>query len=353
MFYKVSFGLVALFFLSVLGLCSRFLVYTGDLPETKHLSEFAPTRGHLATDSCLAGLSFAIPFDRIGKTFQDAFASAESGISLSDQIARTLMCHRHESMARYQLDALRLSWLIRRRFSEQQQFAIYVNRAYFGPGATGVQNASEHLFQKDADALSPEEAALLAGLLRAPDALSPFKYPDRALQRRNKVLQAMAVQGKLGSVEVAEAVGRPIIIRSRGNTEEEALPRGVLEALAEDESEYCDQFEDDFKKGCEEAFQVNLMWIQLQVVPRGVPAILVENKNIRFCGSAGCPLKLFIIQPNGHFVQALETDGDVGSLAEVRVLKSVTDGHYDIQKTWADGRTHTIYRWRGSRYFAH
>jgi membrane peptidoglycan carboxypeptidase len=187
--YKVSLGLAALVLIAAVGLCVWFSVYTGDLPKTEQLSEFAPTAGHLATDSCLAGLSFAIPFDRIGKPFQDALASAEPGISFSDQIARTLMCNRLERSSRYQLNVFRLSWHIRRHFSEQQLFTIYVNRAYFGPGATGVENASDHFFQKKANTLSAEEAALLAGLLRGPTIFSPFKHPDRALQRRNQILE--------------------------------------------------------------------------------------------------------------------------------------------------------------------
>src|SRR5260370_41090533 len=80
---------------------------------------------------------------------------------------RSLMCNRVEGAARYQVDVLRLSWHIRRRFSEQQLFTIYANRAYFGPGATGVENASDHFFQKGANALRVEEAALLAARLRS------------------------------------------------------------------------------------------------------------------------------------------------------------------------------------------
>jgi hypothetical protein len=92
------------------------------------------------------------------------------------------------------------------------------------------------------------------------------------------------------------------------------------------------------------------LWVQLQVAPRGIPGILVQNNNTGFCGVAGCALKLFIMQTNGEFDQALRADGAVGALAEVEVMKTSSDGHYDIRKTWADGRTHTIYRWRGSRY---
>ena len=96
----------------------------------------------------------------------------------------------------------------------------------------------------------------------------------------------MAVQGKLSAIELATAVARPLIIRALGNTEEKALPHGVLEALAADESEYCDAFEGDFKKGCAETFQANLMWVQLQVAPQGIPGILVQNNNTGFCGVA-------------------------------------------------------------------
>jgi hypothetical protein len=350
--YNVLLGFAALVLIATVSLCGWLFLYTNDLPKTEQLSEFAPTAAHLATDSCLAGLSFAIPFDRIGKPFQDALASTERSISLSDQIARTLMCDRRERSIRYQLDVVRLSWHIRRRFSEQQLLTIYVNRAYFGPGATGVENASEHFFQKGANHLSVEEAALLAGVLRGPTSFSPFKHPDRALQRRNEILEAMAARGKLNTTEAAAAVAAPISTRALGNTEVKPLPPGVLKALASDEAEYCDEFEGDFRKGCEETFRINLMWRELPVAPRGLPAILVENRNAAFCGSAGCALSLFIQQPDAQFAQTLGKDGDVGEVERVSVLKAITDGHYNIQKTWADGKTHTIYRWRGSRYSA-
>ncbi len=166
--FKGMLGLAVLVMIAVGALCSWIFLYTRDLPDIEHLSDFAPDSGNQVTDTCLPGVAFAVPFDRIGKPFRDALASAEPASSLADQIARTLMCTKMERSARYQLDVFRLSWQIRRRFSQEELFTIYVNRAYFGPAATGIENASDHFFQKSAGTLSIEEAALLAASLRGP-----------------------------------------------------------------------------------------------------------------------------------------------------------------------------------------
>jgi len=79
---------------------------------------------------------------------------------------------------------------------------------------------------------------------------------------------------------------------------------------------------------------------------------LVQNNNTGFCGTAGCALRLFIIETDGRFAQILGRDGEVGSLDQVRVLKTITHGHFDIQKGWRDDKRHTIYRWQGSGYSA-
>jgi|SRR5882762_5684516 len=351
-FFKVVLRLAVVVLIGVGALFSWVFLYTRDLPDIEHLAEFAPDSGNLVTDACLPGLAFAIPFDRIGKPFQDAVAAAEPVTSFSDEIARTLMCTKMERSARYQLDVLRLSWHIRRHFSREELFTIYVNTAYFGPAAIGIENASGHFFQKSANTLSVEEAALLAGVLRSPGVFSPFKHPERALQRRNEILRKMASQAKLSATELARASAAPIVTRALGNTEAKPLPSGVLKALASDEAEFCDEFEGEFRKGCEETFRTNLMWRELSIARSGRPAVLVENKNTGFCGSAGCALSLFIPAADGQFVQTLGTDGEVGTIERLAVLKTVTNGFYDIQKTWADGRTRATYRWTGSQYSA-
>lgn len=351
-FGKVALGIALLFLLAVSALLGWVFLYTRDLPNIEHLADFAPDSGNQITDTCLAGVAFAVPLDRIGKPFRDALASAEPASSFPYEIARSLMCTTTARTARYQLDVFRLSWHIRRRFSGEELFTIYANRAYFGLAATGIENAAGHFFQKSAGDLTIPEAALLAGVLRGPGSYSPFKNPDRALQRRDNILKRMAAQGKLSPAELAQALATPILTRSLGNTEAKPLPPGVVKALAPDTAIFCDQFDDTWKKGCEQTFSVNLIWRELSVTPEGLPAVLVENRNMGFCGSAGCSLSLFIEQPDAEFVQVFGANGEVGNLGEVKVLKTAKKGHYDIQKTWADGETHTLYRWSGSQYLA-
>jgi membrane carboxypeptidase/penicillin-binding protein len=211
---KVSLSVAALVLLPIVGVCGWLFIYTGDLPDFDHLSQFAPSAQSVVLDSCLAGPSTVVTFDGIGKPLRDALATAEPArpfpaASLPDRIAVTLLCKRESELKRL-LNEFRLRGHIRMHFSERQLFTIYANRAYFGPGAIGVENASRQFFHKNADALSAEEAALIAGLIRAPGFYSPYKYPERALERRNKVLEGMAAQGKLSAVEAARAEATPL-----------------------------------------------------------------------------------------------------------------------------------------------
>jgi membrane peptidoglycan carboxypeptidase len=141
--YKMLLAMAGVVLLTVVGVCGWLFLYTGDLPEFGHLSQFAPSTQSVASDSCLASPSTSIPFDRIGEPLKNALATAEPAQSLPHQIARSLMCNHSGGMGKYHLNALRLNWHIRMHFSEQQLFTIYANRAYFGAGITGVERASE------------------------------------------------------------------------------------------------------------------------------------------------------------------------------------------------------------------
>jgi len=89
------------------------------------------------------------------------------------------------------------------------------------------------------------------------------------------------------------------------------------------------------------------------LTPSGDNAIVLENHNMGACGSAGCTIYVFLRQPNGGYLQVLGTQGNVGSLERISVLPTLTKGYFDLQKTWADGKTKSVFSWDGLRYIEH
>lgn len=132
----------------------------------------------------------------------------------------------------------------------------------------------------------------------------------------------------------------------------QGLPKGVIKATAPDEKDFCHQWVGSYGRGCNNEFQKNLWWRQLAITPSGEIAILIESRNMGYCGSAGCSLYLFKQASGTTLTQVLGRGriGDVGTLARVKVLEASTKGYYDLQKTWADEETVTVYKWDGSRY---
>jgi membrane peptidoglycan carboxypeptidase len=81
---------------------------------------------------------------------------------------------------------------------------ILTSRVWFGDNQVGVEAASQYYFGKEPNQLDNAEAALLAGLIRAPSRYSPYKHPDRALSRRNEVIDTM-----VRDHAITEDQGRP------------------------------------------------------------------------------------------------------------------------------------------------
>jgi len=86
---------------------------------------------------------------------------------------------------------------LERHYSRKQLFTMFANRAYLGPGLIGVQQGSRFYFQKNSADLTLPQAALLVGLIHSPTGYSPFKHPDRAIHRRNEVIDAMVEAGSI------------------------------------------------------------------------------------------------------------------------------------------------------------
>ena len=195
------------------GLISIGLVlflYSGDLPNIERLARFAPGAPTVVSDPCLASSPTALPSRQLGLLVQEAIEAAEPPDSESSQISRSLLCDRRRTNLRFALDAIRLDWQIRLHFSKGEIRTIFANRAYFGLGIVGVENASMRLFDKHTDQLDLAEAATLVGVIRAPERDSPLQNASGALLRRNRVLEAMVTTGKLAADAAAKAEAEPV-----------------------------------------------------------------------------------------------------------------------------------------------
>ncbi len=103
-----------------------------------------------------------------------------------------------------------LSIQIERTFTKQQIFTLYGNQIYLGHGVYGFEAGSEYYFSKHAKELTLPEAALLAGLPKGPSAYSPIVNPDKAMRRRNLVINAMLEDGKITAEQAAAAREAPL-----------------------------------------------------------------------------------------------------------------------------------------------
>ena len=132
--------------------------------------------------------------------------------TLTMQLARTLFPERVPGSQRTlhrKLLEIRVAWEIEGRYSKDEILELYLNHVYMGGGAYGVEAAARHYFDRTAEELTLEQAALLAGLLRAPSHYDPRRHPERARQRRDLALTLMQEQGRAdpGDVELAREQG--------------------------------------------------------------------------------------------------------------------------------------------------
>ncbi len=242
----VLFGLLILLSAAVGAAGGLLLVYSTDLPQVEQLEHYRPSSvTELYDDQSRVIGTFALQrrvvatYDDYPEVLRNALVSIEdkdfythSGINfwriagaayrdiesggkvqgastLTMQLARNLFLSPDRSFHRKIQEAL-LAIQMERRFTKPQIFTLYANQIFLGHGAYGFEAASEYYFGKPAKQLKLEEAALLAGLPKAPQYYSPIAHPDRAQKRRNLVLNAMLEDGRITATQAADAKAKPI-----------------------------------------------------------------------------------------------------------------------------------------------
>ncbi|WP_051609224.1 transglycosylase domain-containing protein [Fodinicurvata fenggangensis] len=129
----------------------------------------------------------------------------QGGSTLTQQLAKNVFLS-HERTFKRKVQELLLSFWLERRLSKDQILALYMNRVYFGAGTYGVDAAAQRYFDKSAREVTLYEAALIAGLLRAPSRYSPTNNPELAHQRTAQVLNAMVDADYISRAEAEQAL---------------------------------------------------------------------------------------------------------------------------------------------------
>lgn len=135
----------------------------------------------------------------------------QGGSTLTQQLTKNVFLTSQKTMKRKIHEALLSVWL-EFGFTKDEVFEKYVNRIYFGSGAWGIEAASQRYFQKDPQGLNLTEAAMLAGLLKAPSRYNPHINPDGAATRTALVLKRMYRAGFISKSDYEEALSSRISV---------------------------------------------------------------------------------------------------------------------------------------------
>jgi penicillin-binding protein 1A len=136
----------------------------------------------------------------------------QGGSTVTQQLAKNLFLKPERTLDRKIQEAIMALWL-ESKYSKAQIMESYLNRVYLGAGTYGVDAASRRYFGKSARDISLKEAAILAGLLKAPSRFAPSSAPEAANERANVVLSAMREAGFITAAEQKDAAAVTVKVR--------------------------------------------------------------------------------------------------------------------------------------------
>jgi penicillin-binding protein 1A len=230
--------------------------YSRDLPDYSQLQDYEPpvmTRVHAADGALLAEYSkerrLYLPIQAVPKLVINAFLAAEdknfyehggidySGMAraailyaqnfgsnrrpqgastITQQVAKNFLLTNEVSFTRKIKEAL-LAMRLERAYSKDKILELYLNEIYLGLGAYGIAAASLVYFDKSVNELTIAEASYLASLPKAPAALHPVRNHDRAIERRDYVVDRLLENGWIKPADAAIARKDPLIVTNRSN----------------------------------------------------------------------------------------------------------------------------------------
>ena len=257
------------------------IYYSQDLPDHETLANYKPaavTRIYAGDGRLIEEYAkekrFFVPIENIPKKITHAFISAEDknfyshpgvdfmsvfrailtnlknrgkgkslvgGSTITQQVVKNLLLSNEKSIERKIKEAI-LAFRISSAFSKDKIMELYLNEIYLGNRSYGVAAAAVSYFNKSIDNLSIEEAAMLAALPKAPSQLDPRRNYDKAVIRRNWVIERMLEEGYITLDEAKQAKENKIDIANKDDSEivknansfAEAVRQKLLDLYSED-----------------------------------------------------------------------------------------------------------------------
>jgi penicillin-binding protein 1A len=136
--------------------------------------------------------------------------AVQGGSTLTQQLAKNLFLTQERTASRKIQEAILALWL-EHKYSKSQILELYLNRVYFGSGAYGVEAAAQKYFGHGARNVTLPEAAILAGLMKAPARLAPNRNPSGATERASQVVEAMRQEGFITDAMATLALAHPAL----------------------------------------------------------------------------------------------------------------------------------------------
>src|ERR1700760_2641636 len=245
-----------LFLVAVAGVAGLIWHFSKDLPDYTQLQDYEPpvmTRVHAADGALLGEYArerrLYLPIQAVPKLVINAFLAAEdknfyehggidySGMAraallyaqnygsnrrpqgastITQQVAKNFLLTNEVSFTRKIKEAL-LAMRIERTYSKDKILELYLNEIYLGSGAYGVAAASLVYFDKSVNELTVAEASYLAALPKMPGSLHPIRNHDRAIERRNYVVDRLQENGWISKADAEKARKEPLAVTNRSN----------------------------------------------------------------------------------------------------------------------------------------
>jgi len=203
-------------FLAELGLERRTLVLLKDIPKSVKDAVVITEDRRFYTHR---GIDY---YRILGAAARNLKAGryAQGFSTITMQLARNVFPERisREKTLLRKLKEARVARAIELRYSKDKILELYLNQVYLGNGAYGVETAAQRYFGKPVREVTVAEAAVLAGLLKGPERYNPRRFADRAILRRNTVLELMRREGAVNDAEASIAKASPLQLGTRSES---------------------------------------------------------------------------------------------------------------------------------------